>query len=246
MNAGQIFLISFITGFAYLTRRACGDMQLERPIVLGPLTGLILGDFATGLALGGTLELIFMGAQAIGGSVPSNTAIGSTVGTAIAITSGTGVEGGIAVAVTVAVACSSFEMLAKTFCSFFAHWADGYAEKGNWKGINLAVWMGNLLHFLADFLPTFIALSLGAEALSSMMASINPSILAGIKAVGTLLTALGFGLLLNNLATKKFMPFFFMGFALAAYVGSFGTMGIAFIGTAIAAFYAFSKDEEVL
>ena len=47
-----------------------------------------------------------MGAQAIGGSVPSNTAIGSTVGTAIAITSGTGVEGGIAVAVTVAVACS--------------------------------------------------------------------------------------------------------------------------------------------
>ena len=137
-------------------------------------------------------------------------------------------------------------MFAKTFCSFFAHWADSYAEQGNWKGINLSVWLGNLLHFLADFLPTYIALAIGADALSSLMSSINPNVLAGIKGVGTLLTALGFGLLLNNLATKKFMPFFFIGFALAAYIGNFGTMGIAFIGTAIAVFYAFSKDEEVL
>ena len=102
------------------------------------------------------------------------------------------------------------------------------------------------MHFLADFLPTYIALAIGADALSSLMSSINPNVLAGIKGVGTLLTALGFGLLLNNLATKKFMPFFFIGFALAAYIGNFGTMGIAFIGTAIAVFYAFSKDEEVL
>ena len=244
MNTFQILLISLITGLSYLTRRACGDMQLERPIVLGPLTGLILGDFATGLQLGATLELIFMGAQAIGGAVPSNTAIGSTVGTAIAIVSGTGVEGGTAVAV--AVACSSFETLAKTFCSFFAHWADNYAAKGNWKGINLAVWMGNLLHFLADFLPTFLALSIGAEALTALMANIPAKVMAGINGMGKLLTALGFGLLLNNLGTKKLMPYFFIGFALAAYIPAFGTMGIAFIGVAYAILYAYqhSKEEE--
>lgn len=244
MNTFQILLISLITGLSYLTRRACGDMQLERPIVLGPLTGLILGDFATGLQLGATLELIFMGAQAIGGAVPSNTAIGSTVGTAIAIASGTGVEGGTAVAVATAVACSSFETLAKTFCSFFAHWADNYAAKGNWRGINLAVWLGNLLHFLADFLPTFLALSIGAEALTALMANIPANVMAGINGMGKLLTALGFGLLLNNLGTKKLMPYFFIGFALAAYIPAFGTMGIAFIGVAYAILYAYQHSKE--
>ena len=152
MNTFQILLISLITGLSYLTRRACGDMQLERPIVLGPLTGLILGDFATGLQLGATLELIFMGAQAIGGAVPSNTAIGSTVGTAIAIVSGTGVEGGTAVAVATAVACSSFETLAKTFCSFFAHWADNYAAKGNWKA---STWQSGWATFCTSWPTSF-------------------------------------------------------------------------------------------
>ena len=243
MSVFQAFLIALITGLAYLTRRVCGDCQLERPIVLGPLTGLILGNPALGLQTGATLELIFMGAQAIGGSAPSNVAIGSTIGTAIAIVSGQGVEAGIAVAVPTAVACSSFEVFAKTFCSFFNHWADSFAEKGNAKGIALAVWCGNLLHFLADFLPTFIALVVGTEYLTNLINVIPGNVMAGIKTMGTLMTALGFGLLLNNLGTRKFMPFFFIGFAISAYVPAFGTMGIAFIGVAYAVLYYFQHKE---
>jgi len=241
MSIFTIFIISLVTGLAYLQRRALGDCQLERPLVLGPIVGLILGDFGTGLQVGASLELVFMGAQAIGGSVPSNVAIGSALGTAIAITSGTGLEGAMLVAVPVAVVASSFEMFAKTFCAFSVHFADGYAEKGDWKGISMMVHIGNLFHFLAYFIPTFLALYLGAEYVTELMNVIPANIMAGIKAVGSLLPALGFGLLLSNLSTKQFLPYFFIGFAIAAYIPSFGVMGIAFVGIAYAVLYAFGK-----
>lgn len=101
MDFFTALVISIITGLSYLLRRIMGDCQLERPLVLGPVIGLILGDLPTGLFVGASLELVFMGAQAIGGSVPSNVAIGSALGTVVAITSGTGLEGAILVATPV-------------------------------------------------------------------------------------------------------------------------------------------------
>ena len=241
MSFLSIFIVSLITGLAYLQRRFCGDCQLERPLVLGPVIGLVLGDFKTGLEVGASLELVFMGAQAIGGSVPSNVAIGSALGTAIAISSGTGLEGAMLVAVPVAVVASTFETFAKTFCAVTVHFADKYAEEGNWKGICMMVHIGNLFHFLAYFIPTLLALWLGAEYVTQLMDVIPASVMSGIKAVGNLLPALGFGLLLSNLSTRNFLPYFFIGFAIAAYIPSFGVMGIAFIGIAYAALYAFGK-----
>src|SRR3954466_1935135 len=88
MSVGQSLLLAFIAGFAYFSRRFMGDLFLERAIVLGPLTGLILGDYKTGLVVGASLELIFIGAADVGGSVPPNLPIGSIVGTAFAIKAG--------------------------------------------------------------------------------------------------------------------------------------------------------------
>lgn len=241
MNISTVFIISLITGLAYLQRRVLGDCQLERPLVLGPIIGLILGDFATGLYVGASLELVFMGAQAIGGSVPSNVAIASALGTTGAIISGTGLEGAMVVALPVAVVASTFETFAKAACAVFVHGADKYAEKGDYKGIAMMMHLGNLLHFLAYFVPTFLGLYFGADYVTNLMNAIPANIMAGITAVGALLPALGFGLLLNNLSTKEYMGYFFIGFALVAYIPNFGVMGIAFIGMAYCAVYVFNK-----
>lgn len=241
MSITTTFIISLITGLAYLQRRVLGDCQLERPLVLGPIIGLILGDFGTGLFVGASLELVFMGAQAIGGSVPSNVAIASALGTTAAILSGTGLEGAMVVALPVAVVASTFETFAKAACAFFMHAADTYANKGDWKGISMMMWLGNGLHFLAYFIPTFLGLYFGAEYVTNIMNSIPANIMAGISAVGALLPSLGFGLLLNNLSTKEYMGYFFIGFAMVAYIPAFGVMGVAFIGIAYCAVYVFNK-----
>jgi PTS system mannose-specific IID component len=226
MSVVTALLLSILAGFAYFSRRFLGDWFLERPIVLAPIVGLIMGDFHTGLIVGGTLELIFMGAADIGGSVPPNYNIGAVLGTAFAISSGQGLETALVIAIPAALLGSFFELLAKTVSVFFVTAAERYADKGDDRGIAWVMHLGNLAHFLADAIPTFIALSLGANAVKAMAAGIPDWLKAGVNLAGNMLPALGFALLLNSLAPGAMMPFFFIGFLIAAFL-KVNVLGIA-------------------
>ncbi len=59
-----------------------GLTHFHRPVVMGPLVGLILGDVYTGLLVGGTLELVWMGMVPLAGAQPPNVVIGGVIGTA--------------------------------------------------------------------------------------------------------------------------------------------------------------------
>ena len=67
-----------------------GHSHLNRPIVVCPVLGIVLGDVQTGLALGASLELLFMGITNIGGSIPSDCFLAATLVTSLCI--GTGMD----------------------------------------------------------------------------------------------------------------------------------------------------------
>ena len=70
LNAFLVALAVFIcVGGAELV----GFTMLNRPIVIGPLVGLFLGDLHTGVIIGASLEAVFMGVVNIGGSFCSRT-----------------------------------------------------------------------------------------------------------------------------------------------------------------------------
>lgn len=209
MSIGTALALSFLAGFAYWSRRFLGDWFLERPIILAPLTGLIMGNFHLGLLVGGALELLFMGAADIGGTVPPNYTIGSILGAAFAIASGEGTATAVLIAVPAALLGSFAELLAKTVSVFFVNAADKMADKGNYRGIAWMLHLGNIAHFLADAIPTFLALVLGADAVKTILHSIPTWLQNGVSAAGHMLPALGFGLLLSSLASPVLIPFFF-------------------------------------
>ena len=63
LNAFLVALAVFIcVGGAELI----GFTMLNRPIVIGPLVGLFLGDLHTGVIIGASLEAVFMGVVNIG------------------------------------------------------------------------------------------------------------------------------------------------------------------------------------
>lgn len=62
-------LIALIAGIAGVDLFN-GLTHFHRPVVIGPIVGLILGDVQTGLLVGGTLELVWMGMVPLAGAQP--------------------------------------------------------------------------------------------------------------------------------------------------------------------------------
>ena len=93
LQALMLGILAFLAGLDLFN----GLTHFHRPVVLGPLVGLILGDMQTGILVGGTLELIWMGLAPLAGAQPPNVIIGTIVGTTFAIT--TKVEPNVAVGV---------------------------------------------------------------------------------------------------------------------------------------------------
>ena len=69
-----------------------GSLYINRPIILAPLVGLVLGNLHQGLIIGASLELFFMGAVSIGAYVPPDTIVGGVLATAFAISMGKGMK----------------------------------------------------------------------------------------------------------------------------------------------------------
>lgn len=234
ISMGTAFLLAFWAGFTYFSRRFMGELYLERPIVAGPVAGLIMGDLQTGLVVGATIELAMMGVLEIGGGVGPNGAIGAILGVAFAISAGLSTEEALVLALTAAILGSFFQMIAKAMSTIFVTGAEHYAAKNNTSGVSAMVHLGNLFHFMANFIPTFVILAFGSTAVNGLMNSIPPFLNAGINAAGNILPAFGFALLLDSVATTPLMPFFFIGFLLAAYL-KMGVLGVALAGFLVAA-----------
>jgi PTS system mannose-specific IID component len=195
-----------------------GTTLLSRPLVLGPLVGLVLGDIEQGAIIGATLELIFMGNIKVGAAIPPDVITGGVLGTAFAIISGKGA----AIALTLAVPISILaEMLLSSlfiFRSGFNKKFLQYAEEGDYQKLQRLHIASGLLKPLLMGLITFLALQLGADVMKSFLDTFPPWLNSGLQVAGNMLPALGFALLMSVMFNKKVAPYFFLGFILSSYL----------------------------
>lgn len=159
----QAIMLGIISGIGILDSRIFGVLMLERPLVLGLLVGLVLGDVQQGVIIGAQLELIWMGIAGIGAATPPDIVTGGVLGTAFAIISGQGVEVALVLAVPIAVLAQSLGVLVRIINTYFMHRADNYAAKANFRGVTIMMWIPPILFFLSVFIPTVLAIILGAE-----------------------------------------------------------------------------------
>lgn len=206
-----------------------GTLYMFRPIVMCPLVGLALGDLQTGLAVGASLELLFMGSISIGAYVPPNETIGGVLACAFAISLGEGTEAAIALAMPIAVLSLAIGNLLQPIWPFFVDKADSFAKKGNLKGIYAVHWDIGLWGCVEYFLLCGGAFLLGVDAVQGILDWIPSFILDGFGVAANLLPAMGFAMLGRLVITKKLVPFYFLGFLLCSY------MGVPVLGVAILA-----------
>lgn len=92
----SLLALAFVAGLAAIERKGFLQAMLSRPIALGPITGLVLGDVGSGLFVAAPLELLWLGAVNMGAALPVHEALGSAViagGTVIAFRELGGVAG---------------------------------------------------------------------------------------------------------------------------------------------------------
>ncbi|MEP7322556.1 MAG: PTS system mannose/fructose/sorbose family transporter subunit IID [Saprospiraceae bacterium] len=210
-------LITLIAMFGH-SEDLLGTAQLNRPLVLGPLVGLVLGDLNQGIIIGATLELIFMGNIKIGAAIPPDVITGGVLGTSFAILSGQGPAVALALAVPISILAEMVLSGLFIFRSGLNKRFTNLAEAGDYNGLQRLHIVSGLLKPLLMGLIVFLALQLGADHMKSLIDQIPPWVHDGLQVAGTMLPALGFALLMMVMFNKKVAPYFFLGFILSSYL----------------------------
>lgn len=231
LQAILLGLISMLGSAEYLFGTSC----LSRPLVMGALTGIVMGDIPTGVALGATLELAFMGAFSIGASIPPEMISGTVLGTAFAISTGSGAETALTLAIPIASLVLVFKNLGMVFIlPAFVHKADDYAQKGDLKGVSRMHYLGGFFGVnLIIGVVVAISFYVGSPAVQAVLAVIPEWVQNGLQIAMGLLPAIGFGLLMQMIMNKEVAPFFMLGYVLSVYL-SIPVTGIAIFGCIIA------------
>ena len=210
-------LITLIVMFGHM-EDFLGASLLSRPLVLGPLVGLVLGDLKQGVTIGATLELIFMGNIKVGAAIPPDVISGGVLGTAFAIISGKGAAIALAIAVPVSILAemviSGLFVLRPMFNGRF----NRYAQEAEYKKIERLHIASGLMKPLLMGLISFLALQLGANIMKSFLDTIPAWVQSGLQVAGNMLPAVGFALLMNLMFNQKVAAYFFLGFILASYL----------------------------
>ncbi|WP_027417210.1 PTS mannose/fructose/sorbose/N-acetylgalactosamine transporter subunit IIC [Aneurinibacillus terranovensis] len=210
-------LVAIVAGILEWDIYGWGQTMISRPVVAGPIMGLILGDMKTGLYIGATIEMMYLGTIPVGAAIPPDPTAATAIATSIAILSGIDPKAAPALAVPVAMAAQSLQMLIWTGNVGLTHKADKYAEAGNIKGMEKIHITGSFLFFLQGFVPAFVATLFGVSAVKLVIQHIPTWFMNGLTVAGGMLPALGFAMLFTMMSSKKLLPYFIIGFVVAAF-----------------------------
>lgn len=236
MNTLQIifiFIFACIAGIGSVL----DESQTHRPLVACTVVGLILGDLKTGIILGGTLEMMALGWMNIGAAMAPDSALASIISTIIVISGKQSMSAGIAIAVPIAAAGQVLTIFARTITVFFQHRADKYAEEGNCSGIDICHISALLIQALRVSIPSLIvAIFIGTTAVQNMLSMIPKTITGGLQVAGGFIVVVGYAMVINMMEAKYLMPFFFLGFVVAAFT-KFNLVALGVLGTVFAIVY---------
>ncbi|MGI6250079.1 MAG: PTS system mannose/fructose/sorbose family transporter subunit IID [Anaerolineaceae bacterium] len=220
---------------------------LYRPMILGLIVGIILGNPALGVTIGATINLMYIGFISAGGSMPADMSLAGILGTALAISGGLDMNAALAVAVPLGLLGALVWVGRLTFDSVFVRLADKYTEEGKPEKIWIVnILLPQILLFLITAIPCFLAAYYGADMIANLINKLGGNFLRILSVIGGMLPAVGIGMMLMAIYKGPARVFFFLGFLVSAFLG-LKTLPLALIFLALTIIYISLKypDEPV-
>lgn len=212
-------------------------------VLIGLLVGAFLGDAQTGLLIGGTMELMSIGMNPLGGSSVPDYYTGAVVGVAFAVATGQGMDVGIAVGMTVGTLGVQLDVFNKMIGTWFAHKVAACNEKMDFKGMERWVVLRFVACITLGVLPVLIVLVLGEPVVELIVNSLPQWFMNGLSVAGGCLPGVGFAILLHSLPIKRNFMYVILGYALAAFFGA-NALAVSILAFVIAWVYYQNAEKE--
>lgn len=236
MQWWQILLLTLYSAY-----QICDELTIVSsagsPIFAGFITGLIMGDMATGLTIGASLQLMVLGVGTFGGASRIDATSGAVLATAFSVSQGIDPELAVStIAVPVAALLVYTDIAGRFSTTFFAHRVDAAIERFDYAGIERNYLLGAIPWALSRAFPVFLALAFGGEFVDAMVKTIEQYqwIANGLTLAARMLPGLGFAILLHYLPLKRNLHYLAVGFALTAMLtvlyGNVSALGGAVAG----------------
>lgn len=193
-----------------------GTLHLVRqPIVLAVPIGIIMGDLPNAMIIGASLQMIYLGAIAPGGTLPSDEALAACIAIPLALEAGLEPSIAVTLAVPIGLLGVLIDNLKRTYHSYFIHLADKAVEENNLKKMRRAeFWYPLIVSVPLRVIPATLALAFGVDAVTAFLNSIPAWATNGLSVAGGLLPALGFAVTIMVIGKRKLLPYFIIGFAI--------------------------------
>ncbi|EGQ8175641.1 TPA: PTS mannose/fructose/sorbose/N-acetylgalactosamine transporter subunit IIC [Vibrio vulnificus] len=213
-------------------------LNIHRPLITGPIVGLIMGDMQTGLIAGATLELAWLGLVPNAGAQPPDVTMGTIAAVAFAVMTGQSPEVAMGVGMPIAVLMQMLVIGFFALTSFTMGKADRFAETGDSAGIDKLLVTTISLRSLMYATVAFITVYFGEHAASWIDENAPKVLLTGLGIGAKMVPAIGFAMLLKIMWSKEVSGVFFIGFVMTTYL-KLPIMAVAILGASAAALYYF-------
>ena len=218
----SVLMLAIVTGLWYWFAAGLAGYTLfstlKSPLFIGFGLGLLWGDVTTGMIVGASIEMVYLGMVAAGGNIPSDKCLAALIAIPVALQTGVNAEVAVSIAVPLGGIGVLVNNLRRTGNAVLVHKADKYAEEGNTKGIWRCATLYSLIFgFVLRFPIVFVCNLFGADLVQSLLDVIPQWLMNGLTVMGGILPALGFATTIFTIGKNKFLPMFIIGFFMVQY-----------------------------
>jgi mannose/fructose/N-acetylgalactosamine-specific phosphotransferase system component IIC len=212
------FLAALTLYLAELGSSWFGNQMLKRPIVVGTLAGILLGDVTTGAIVGGQLELLYLGIVNVGGVEATDACFSTAFAAAICILFNYTWEQALVIAVPIGYLGLFFANIKMFINSLLVPVLDKLIAEDKMKQFSFAYLASPAILLLIPATALFLGIYVGADLLEMVIANLPPFLSTGMAAAGKMLPAVGMGILLNYIWDSKLSIYLILGFAVSAFL----------------------------
>ncbi len=216
MSIIQAILCGFLYWIAEANLPFVSLWVLQRPLVCGFITGIILGDPIMGALVGASINLVYLGFISAGGSMPADMALAGILGTAYAIVGNLDAKTALAIAVPLGLLGTIIWYLRMTFNSVFVHMMDKQIERGEFRKIPWTVCvLPELFAAVLCVIPVALGAYFGASYIQPFIEMCAGTPMRIFTVIGGLMPALGIAITLQYIFKGEARIFLFLGFMIA-------------------------------